>query len=395
MKKIGFVAPWYGKSIPGGAEMELRGLIYHLRDAGVQLEVLTTCVKDFMSNWNKNYYRSKTYVEDGITVKRFRITPGDHAVFNQINEKLMRNLVVTKIEEELFVKNIINSAELYSYMSEHKDEYSLFVFIPYMFGTTYNGILTCPEKAVLIPCLHDESYAYMDCYRKCFAKVNGIIFHAKPESVLANKLIDLSGSNQAVLGEGVDTELTGEAERFRKKYRIHKPFILYAGRKDSTKNVHTLVKYFEIYKKHNKNDLQLVMIGPSELPIPGGIKSDVHDLGFVSIQDKYDAYTAATVLCQPSKNESFSLVIMESWLAKRPVMVHEECLVTANFAKEANGGFYFMNYPDFEAQLNYLLANPGVADKMGIQGRDYVLSDFSWDVIVEKYMNFFRLCASN
>ena len=26
MKKIGFVIPWYGEDIPGGAEMELRGL---------------------------------------------------------------------------------------------------------------------------------------------------------------------------------------------------------------------------------------------------------------------------------------------------------------------------------------------------------------------------------
>ena len=28
MKKIGFVTPWYGESIPGGAEMETRKLLY-------------------------------------------------------------------------------------------------------------------------------------------------------------------------------------------------------------------------------------------------------------------------------------------------------------------------------------------------------------------------------
>ena len=61
MKKIGFVAPWYGEKIPGGAEMELRGLVHHLKDVGVEVEVLTTCVKDFMSNWNENYYKEKDY----------------------------------------------------------------------------------------------------------------------------------------------------------------------------------------------------------------------------------------------------------------------------------------------------------------------------------------------
>ena len=64
MKKIGFVAPWYGEKIPGGAEMELRGLVHHLKDVGVEVEVLTTCVKDFMSNWNENYYKEKDYKKD-------------------------------------------------------------------------------------------------------------------------------------------------------------------------------------------------------------------------------------------------------------------------------------------------------------------------------------------
>ena len=36
MKKIGFVIPWYSEKIPGGAEMELRGLTTHLHEAGVE-----------------------------------------------------------------------------------------------------------------------------------------------------------------------------------------------------------------------------------------------------------------------------------------------------------------------------------------------------------------------
>lgn len=394
MKKMGFIAPWYGKDIPGGAEMELRGLIYHLRDAGIELEVLTTCAKDFMWNWNENFHKQKVYNENGITVRRFLVTRGNHELFNAVNDKLMKNHPISQREEDIFVQNIIRSDNLCAYMKEHENEYSLFVFIPYMFGTTYHGILTCPEKSVVIPCLHDESYAYMNNFRKCFSQVNGMIFHARPESILANKLYDLSKSHQAVLGEGVDTDLSGDADRFRKKYNIQDPFILYAGRKDSTKNVNTLIKYFEVYKRYNKNDLRLVMVGPASLPIPESIKDDVMDLGFVSKQDKYDAYTAATLLCQPSKNESFSLVIMESWLAGRPVMVHEECKVTANFAKESNGGFYFANYRDFEAQVNYILEHGDIADIMGQQGRKYVLDNFAWDVIVKRYTEFFRKCAN-
>ena len=44
MKTLAFVTPWFGEKIPGGAEMELRGLTSHLHEAGVSLEILTTCV---------------------------------------------------------------------------------------------------------------------------------------------------------------------------------------------------------------------------------------------------------------------------------------------------------------------------------------------------------------
>ena len=53
---------------------------------------------------------------------------------------------------------------------------------------------------------------------------------------------------------------------------------------------------------------------------------------------------AASLLCQPSHNESFSLVIMESWLCGRPVLVSSQCAVTKDFAKRSNGGLYFKDY---------------------------------------------------
>ena len=47
MKKIGFVVPWYHKDIRGGAEQELRGIVTHLKANNVDLEIITTCVKEF------------------------------------------------------------------------------------------------------------------------------------------------------------------------------------------------------------------------------------------------------------------------------------------------------------------------------------------------------------
>ena len=174
----------------------------------------------------------------------------------------------------------------------------------------------------MIPCFHDEAYVYMDVYKPVFEKIAGIIYHAQPEYELANRIFRLDAVNQAVLGEGVYTELTSDGDRFRKKYGIKEDFILYAGRKDHGKMVHVLLKYFEEYRKRNGGELKLVLIGGGSIEMPDDLvkRGEIIDLGFIDVQDKYDAQAAALALCQPSQFESFSLVIMESWLSHRPVI---------------------------------------------------------------------------
>lgn len=396
MKTIAFVTPWFGMDIQGGAEAEARELAVHLAEAGLDVEILTTCVKSFNSDWNDNYYKEGKYSEGGLPVRRFRADKRNTKAFDLVNAKLMNNIAVTIEEESVFLKNMVNSSNLYKYMEKHAEEYSAFIFIPYMFGTTYYGCQICPEKAVLIPCFHDESYFYLTNFKNVFSKVAGIVFNAAPEKDLTEKNYPLSDSvRKIVMGIGMNTAQTGDADRFRSKFKIKDPFILYAGRKDKGKNVDTLLDYFAEFKKRNPEhkNLRLVMLGGGEIDIPDPVKSDVMDLGFVDVQDKYDAYSAAELLCQPSQHESFSFVIMESWLAGRPVLVADQCEVTKNFCKESNGGLWFRDYFEFDGALGYLLMNSDKADVMGRNGRQYVIDSFSWDVIVDRYTAFLKEIA--
>lgn len=390
MKKIGFVTPWYGRDITGGAEAALRDLTDHLAEKGIALEILTTCVKSFMDDWNADYYEPSLTIEENIPVRRFPVTKRDKAAFDKVNAKLIKGKRLNEQEENIFNKNMVNSQQLYDYMNEHQDEYSCYVFTPYMFGTTYYGCQIAPKKSILIPCFHDEAYVYMHTFYEAFSNVAGMIFLSKPEQELANRVFDLDGTKQAVLGTGIETNLTYDCERFREKFHMHDPFILYAGRKDVGKNVPTLIKYFSQFKNRNPSNLKLVLIGGGEVKIPKNVKNDVIDLGFVDKQDKYDACSAAELLCQPSHNESFSIVIMESWMCKRPTLVSGACAVTKNFVLESNGGLYFDNYFEFEETVQFILQNKEKADAMGKNGCTYVHENFAWDVIVERYTKFFE-----
>ena len=390
MRKIGFVIPWYGEDIPGGAEMELREVATHLQRAGMDVEILTTCVREFSADWNENYYSAGTAVVEDIAVRRFPVRRRDTAAFDRVNRRLMEGQHLSLQEEKTFVEEMVNSPQLYEYLKDASDDYALYVFIPYMFGTTYYGMQACPEKSVLIPCFHDEAYLYLRLFRQAYIQARGIIYNAMPEMELANKVYDFTTTEQICMGIGMDPNICANADAFRKAYRIQKPFLLYAGRKDAGKNVHTLLRYFAEYKqRHGDSDLQLVLIGGGSIEIPASVRDDVYDLGFVSRQDKYDAMAAAELLCQPSHNESFSLVIMESWLCGRPVLVHSQCAVTRDFARRANGGLYFRNYFEFEGCVQYILTHPEQARTMGQNGGAFVRENFDWDVIVEKYRAFF------
>jgi len=385
--KIAFVTPWYG-DIPGGAENECKRTVENLKKHGIDVEVLTTCVKEFRSDWNHNYYKEGVYELNGTTVRRFEVRKRDTASFDRINYKLMCNQSISLKEEHVFIQEMINSPDLYSYIRKQADNYDYYFFIPYMFGTTYYGSQICPDKSVLIPCLHDESYAYLSIYREMFEKVRGIIFHSEQEQILANRIYNLK-NEQDVLGEGIDADFVYESGRFRDKYGMKDNFILYAGRKEVGKNVPLLIDHFCRYKRaHPSSDLKLVLIGSGEVKIPNGFEDYIIDLGFIPIQDKYDAYSAATFMCQPSVNESFSIVIMESWLCNVPVLVNADCAVTKEHCIKCNGGLYFKDYYEFAGCLEFYLGNPEIKNKMGENGMLYVINNFSWDKVIHKYINF-------
>jgi len=220
-----------------------------------------------------------------------------------------------------------------------------------------------------------------------------MVFLSGPERELAERLYGLSETQKEVAGAYVESgwEKDVNPDRFRQKYQISEPFLLCAGRKDAGKKTDLLVRYFNNYKRRRKTDLKLVLIGGGRLDLPEEYFRNVLDLGFVSAEDKHDAMASCLALCNPSFFESFSIVIMESWLAKRPVLVSEQCLVTTNFCRESNGGLWFDSYAVFEGCVDYLLSHPETVRQMGENGFDYVQSHFTKEVILQKYRRFLNI----
>ena len=385
--KVAFVIPWYGEDIPGGAEALCRALVKCLLESGVQVEVLTTCVKQFASDWSHDFHPEGETIEGGVVVRRFRTRSRDAAKFDTVNSKLMQNQNVTPDEELTFMTEMASSPALCEFIAAHRQEY-VFLFLPYMFGTTYWGIRTCPERSILIPCLHDESYARMNLIRQMAESARGLVFNSAAEKRLAERLYKLDSDRLAMLGAPVNCGWSADPQRFRRKYGLSN-FFLYAGRTEKGKGADTLVDYFCRYLEETGRAEQLVFIGGGELDVPAKYRSRIAKLGFVPTQDKYDAYAASIALCVPSVMESLSIVTMESWLAGRPVVVNARCAVTSDFCRQSNGGLYFADYQEFREILK-LLAQDQAKDQelcrgLGANGRQFVLDNFQPEIVAARY----------
>ena len=381
--KLNFVIPWYGDNIPGGAESLCRGVVKALIGSGCSVEVLTTCVQQFSSDWNHNFHPEGSTVEGGVPVRRFAVRPRDVPTFDQVNYKLIHNLPITPEEEKVFVAEMINSQALYEHIDGHRNE--VFLFVPYMFGTSYWGSMVCPERSILIPCLHDEAYARMSPFRDMCERARGLIFNSLEEQLLAQRLYSLDPDRLAVVGVPVNCEWDSDPGRFQRKYGVSN-YLLYAGRTEKGKGADLLLEYYCRFLDETQSPVQLVLIGGGEMEIPQHYQSRILKLGFLPVQDKYDAFGGAIALCVPSIMESFSIVMMESWLASRPVVANAQCAVTTKFCVESNGGLYFSNYEEFHEILRLLSSNSELATSLGAQGRQYVLSHYRPEAVAAKYL---------
>jgi len=381
--KIALITPWYGE-FAGGAEVLARKIVENLLNDGESVEVLTTCSRSPFNDWWDDYYSPGKYNLNNVVVHRFPVNKNTQEWYHAINHQIIAGGVVSRSGEMEYLKGSIGSDALVKFVRNNQSEY-VYLLIPYLYGLIYWSYLAAPDRCILIPCLHDEPQAYFsttgEMMRSC-----ALAFNAPEEMELANRIHSINQDNMAVCGCGVDLPRSFHPEKFREKFNIHTPYLLYAGRKDVGKNLIELINFFNCYKQEILDDLHFVFIGGGDATLIPDNDYFI-DLGFVSDEDKFNAYAGAFATCLLSKNESFSFVIMESWGASTPVIVSEDCQVTRGHCMRCNGGLPIQNAAEFCESIRYLKEHPEIRGDLGSNGREYVLREFNWSKVVQKYMN--------
>ena len=75
---------------------------------------------------------------------------------------------------------------VFEYVLRFGEQYDAIVFSPYLLWTTSVCVPFVAERAVVVPCLHDETYARLDILRPVLSEPALAWFLSGPEHLLAH-----------------------------------------------------------------------------------------------------------------------------------------------------------------------------------------------------------------
>jgi glycosyltransferase involved in cell wall biosynthesis len=172
---------------------------------------------------------------------------------------------------------------------------------------------------------------------------------------------------------------------FRKFPELNRrPFILFLGRLHYKKGMDYVADAFAEFAREI-NGVDLIVAGPDEGERAGfedrvkyhQLSSRVHLVGPLYGDLKYAALQEAICFLLPSRQEGFSVAIIEAIASGLPVVISEEC----NFPEIVEygaGEVVPLNANAIKSALHRIVSNPQLRAQMGRSARDLVLSKFSW-----------------
>jgi glycosyltransferase involved in cell wall biosynthesis len=393
--RLAIVTPWYGRELIGGAERLAWELAHALVRAGVDVDVLSTCSRSFLDDWAANYHKSgTTHDGSGVVLRRFPVDTRDRVAFNRANTVLTTmprisfrgdRVLLDPVQTRAFVNENINSAGLLEHLRAHGTSYDAVIFVPYLYGPTLSGVPLVADRAFIIPCVHNEAYAYIEPVRAVFAAARGVLFNSVGEEETAAAIYGPGlFAKSRVIGHAVEPVAPPATPLAVGSFAPHRSrYVLYLGRQDQSKNIDFLIEAFRAFRERRvASSLQLVLAGPRGAAHNG---DGILDLGAVSEPAKAALLTYARALAQPSIHESFSRALYEAWYARRPVLVHGECRATARAVEDAGGGWIGSTLEEWVRMFAAVDESSDEAvDALGERGWAAARDNGGWDAVARR-----------
>jgi len=400
-QKVAIVVQRYGPKVVGGGELLTREVAEHLHTMlGWDIDVYTTTAQDYMT-W-ANVFPAGEEVINGVRVLRFNSSLQRFKYFglyDRLTAKLLRRL--RRHSATRFLALILEMIwiwlqgpycpALIQALDNNAEKYRKIIFVTYLYYPTLAGIKKHRDKAILIPLAHDEHAFHFTIVEQMLRSVPSMITNTPPETQLIKS--KLGRATPVIDQAGVGFNADAYIPESRKSG--DQPYILYLGRISAGKGVAQLVDWFNRLDSDPRfAGLKLRLAGHLEdsVKIPNNPRFEY--LGYVDEKTKLQLMQNATVLVNPSAHESLSLIVIEAFALKIPVLVNKHCEVLHHYTKVVKTAFEFGDQVSFADNLHQIIATDWQSHAHQVdleESRQWALDTFSWQRIASVYQKHVAL----
>ncbi len=373
MKKIAIVVHRFGPEIMGGAEKHAYFLAKELSKI-YEVTVLTTCANDYYSF--SNFYNEGSSQLENFKVLRFKTDQiRDKKKFDEYSRFLFSGNSTKDEQLEWMKLQGPYSLDLYNFIKSLDGKVDSFIFFTYLYASTYFGIKQISKsKKILVPTAHNEKELFLPIFKDVFENVDGIIFNTEIEKKLCEGVFNLNKKN---IIAGIFVE---NPSSIKYKKNEDERYFVYVGRIDENKGV---LELFDFFSKA-KSKYKLVIAGENHLKIPDNIDYK----GKISDEEKFKLFYNSDFVIVPSKYESLSMLLLESFLFSKPVLVNSKSEVLKKHCLLSNGGLWYDDFESFKVAVNWFYENKELSKLLGKNGNKYFLNNYSKEIVLSKVVKF-------
>jgi len=165
------------------------------------------------------------------------------------------------------------------------------------------------------------------------------------------------------------------------------PTVLFCGRLVWQKGPDLLVEAIpHVLRAHSH--AKFIFLGDGEMR--GALEQAVRFVGHRKGDELIHLFKLADVVCVPSRNEPFGIVVLEAWSAAKPVVVTHNG-GPAEYVRHEIDGLKIYPRPDSIAWgLNTAFSDFERARRLGLNGRIALVRRFGWDTIAAQTEEVYR-----
>lgn len=282
-----------------------------------------------------------------------------------------------------------HSAEMERWLDRHAAEYDLILAQGVPFASSLLGVRMAARHglpSIVLPHFHmeDRYYHWRDFY-DAFATADRVL--AFPEESRRAFFDKVGAHSVGIAGGGLNAAdfepefIARGREAFARLHRRERPFVLVLGRKTAAKNYAMTVQACQRLNASGMG-VDVVLIGPDDdgAPLSG---EGVYYYGPQPREVVVGALSQARCLANMSESESFGIVLLESWMAGRPVVARGSTVAFAELVEPGENGYLADSVGELAEQLRRYIDDRDLADRHGAVGRE-LARGFGWDGLADR-----------